>query len=224
MYGLAFWINVIELLFFREKLKIILKHFELTHTWANSHHCKKLRRLAHKYLSFFVLLSIVELTGNIELAGIQVRQIFVWLYYIMFQILRVFQFSIAFEMVKLELEQINNDLHHLNKVKYTITHASMRIRLINIRTAYERVYNLSMMINNSNAYSLLSLSILMATSATCTAYWMVLALLKNVKIIDTTVFLCTLLPVCVLMMMVIKPCQDCHNLVRNRIDTYEFFL
>lgn len=210
---------MIELLRSREMLETVIRHFQQTHTWTNTKHSRKLNQMSLKYVLAFVSLFLISISGNIELAGIQVRQVCVWVYYIMFLLLRTYQFSIAFELIKLELEHINHDLLQLNKIKYTIDQAAIRIRLINIREAYQKVLKLTGLINNACPYSLLSMGMLMACSTVCTTYWMVLSLLKNVQIINFTIFFCQVFPTIVMMVMVTKPCQDCSDLVSDLFAT-----
>lgn len=191
----------------------IVKYFQNTPAWADNEHRKKLNQLSVKYFLVFIILFLISIAGNYQLAGLQPRQIVVWAYYSVFIILRVVQFVFAFEMIKLDLEQINQELVELNKNKHSIDQATMSSRLVNIRESYEKVLKITGLINTSSGFSILSMSMLLACGSICTTYWMVLSLLKNIQIINSSILFCQVFPPVVLILLLTKPCQACSSLV-----------
>lgn len=212
---MGYWVSVLELMTSREKLVTIVKYFENTPAWADNEHRKKLNQLSVKYFLGFCILFFISIAGNYQLAGFQARQMFVWTYYCLFLILRMLQFSIAFEMIKLDLDQINRELLELNRAKYCTEQTTMTSRLVNTRQTYEKTLKITELINSSSGFSIMSMSMLMACASICTTYWMVLSLLKNIQIINSTILFCQVFPPMVLILMITKPCQACSSLVSN---------
>lgn len=203
-----------ELLSKRHKLWAIKEYFqESNHYDADNEHRNQLKKLPIKYLLVFLTTFAITVWGYYELAGWQMRLLTIGIYYTLFLVLRMFQFSLCFEMIKLELEQINRDLLQLNKIKYTIDQKAIKVRLINIRETYEKVLMVTGTINSVNSFSFLTMISMISCATICCTYWMMLYLMKNIVIINFTVGFCYMFPPIILMYMVTKPAQDCINLV-----------
>lgn len=98
-------------------------------------------------------------------------------------LLKIFQFIVIYEVIRAKLEILDADVVGLNKTKYSIKPKVVTRQLRNIHEFYGEVHDTVELINNTGAYTLLTISVFMASSFATLTYWLVLGVLKNIQVI-----------------------------------------
>lgn len=167
----------------RKKQKILIVYFSQIHDYCYSKYDKKIKFLIWKYTFVNTFCFTVGLMGSIALVGVQLRQILVWAYYLIFLIFRSSQHNIACDLIRIRLEFLLNDIMHAIKMKSSIDSNMIKAKVTQFKETYQKIYDMSAIINDIGCYSLLSISILQCFSIICMGYWsLVLDFLKNIQI------------------------------------------
>lgn len=81
------------------------------------------------------------------------------------------------------MEILKEDLVHLNKNKSYMKQNMLTTKLINIREYYDELHETVNLMNETIAYSLLIMIIVMVAGFAILTFWLVLGMLKNTQVI-----------------------------------------
>lgn len=140
----------------------------------------------------------------------------VFIYFNCAMFLRCAQFYMISDGIRIKLEIIYEDLMDLletEKEKVAIDLKSVRVRMEKIRTDYLYLKDLSVTLNDSDAWSLLFLILLFTSFLICTSYWFLLGLYKDIKMLEPHQNICYIVFTFLVLTITNHLCTLCLGLV-----------
>lgn len=183
VFGIFFTISGSEILINANDVKQLLFQLGQTHPAYEKSFDQKKCMLFRKHSIFMLGLLIEQLAVSATVISIWTRQYVIMVYYQIIIELKVFEFIIAYDIIRVQLEILKDDLVDLNSRKYFIKPKMLTMKLINIREFYEGLHDTVTLVNDTGAYTLLTIFILFASSFASMTYWLVLGLLKNIQVL-----------------------------------------
>lgn len=145
---------------------------------------KTRRYIMFKYLIIIFITLTPMAWHTYQMSNLMPEQIFFLFYSIAMILIRTFQFAVVIDLIKIRLEMINEKICktirncELRPSKYEITQC-----LLQVRTAYEIVHDVTMIINQNRGLSILSISTAYSILLIGFSYCRLSQFFKNVQII-----------------------------------------
>lgn len=181
MYGTTFLVNAVESLTYRNNYQRILR--QLTESLDDTFRANfnvKIRRLTFKYTIIIILMLLVHIITSCTVYGFSSRQMTSTIAYDKYIILRIYQYIIVADVIKAKLEILHDQVADINREGDPKV---MIEKFMQFKQSYEHVLATTMLLNESTGYSLLSTVILIVFGLICVTFWVLLDLLKNLKVI-----------------------------------------
>lgn len=209
-------INVIEVLSNSKRQLNIFSYIYAIVNDSSKRICDKFYQLKVKAIMLIPLKLVmfgIYLNGLFSVFG---NESFVVLYFTFFMFLRVIQFYMVVDVVRMKLEILNEDLLDLlktEKSKPVMDLKVIRVRMEKIRSDYVYLKDMSVILNDAFAWSIFFLVLLFTTFLICCTYWFLLSLLKDVVTLKPYESICYILVTFMILAFTNQPCAQCLNLV-----------
>lgn len=182
MYGITFFVNATESLVCRHKYKNILVQLVNSND-GNIKFDEKIRHMTKKYGILITVSVLFHVVPTIAYFVLTLKQKSSSITYVLFIILRIYQYIIVTDVIKAKLEILLEQvlmIEDMEKHDWKL----FNTKVVHLKKSYEQILGTVTLFNESTGYSLLSILIMIIFSLVCVTYWILLSLLKNVQVIS----------------------------------------
>lgn len=216
MSSFTYVVNVIETFVYRKQQ---LQLFDCLFVMANDPSKQLSNKLFKLKLKGAIMLPILTVMIGVWVIGMLKYFSFealIMIYFNCFMLLRSAQVYMIADGIRIKLEMINEDMMDLletEKGKVTVDLMSVRARMEKIRTDYLCLKDLTIVFNDSDAWSLFCVILLFNSVLICNSYWLLLGLYKNIEMLEPYESICYIIATFLVLAIINQPCTLCLNLV-----------
>lgn len=209
-------ISLIESYSNRQELLAVLDDLFVIANEQSKKFYNKLFRLQFKgffLVPFSMTMFGIWLRGLFNVFGVAA---FSFTYFNVFMFLRVIQFYVVVDGIRIKLELLNEDLVDLLRIekKKSITDLkSIRAKMEKIRIDYLNLKDVSRMLNDAGTWSILCMACLYTSFLITFTYWFLLSLKKDMLMLQPHESICYIIVTFLTLAVTTHPCSQCLSLV-----------
>lgn len=182
VFGIAHFINCIETLIKRKELILLMQKMKNLDHFSKTQDEREKKTFILKHFGYYMLFVFFGVIFGSVVAGGRLTYFLMMMYTHSYFVTRSFQYIIVCDIVFVNLKSLNNEIVFLNKTKHTDP-KTIKEKLIQFRDIYEKLNDITRLINYVCSYSVLSFSILNTFSFIGITYWILIGFLKNIQLI-----------------------------------------
>lgn len=162
-----------------QKLVVRLKKFK----YDSESYRRKLNKVTVKFVAVLVSVMTLSYLTIREYQSLSYYQFYAVRYTSVMMVIKYFQFNVAADVLGIELEVIRDKLRTGLKYKRRTNPFIVKLKLFELRSAYEDTLEMSNLINKCFSWTLLLMGITFISHLIALGYWGLISVMKNIFVL-----------------------------------------